>query len=246
MLGTLERLENFTLKVSVQLMAQLAQGSIPDFDGKDKTVTIPWLDQVEQAAERTGNNPVEVGVSKLKDLTLGYISMVRKEEGLMWHRFCQILIENYSNVPYVPNAIVAYNKWTQQDNEWMLQYLIRAIVLLEHINHTSELCQMSSKGLNNLALIQWLRDHHMWWRDTKEQESWNTMEDVYRSINQIIKNEVSTRAYQELQYKSISEVSLECIHKVRYNRRKRFSYNKPHDSSIYRKQHNNNMQQRYK
>ena len=64
MLGTLERLENFTAKVPVQPMAQLVLGSIPDFDGKDKTVTIPWLDQVEQVTERTGNNPVEMGMSK--------------------------------------------------------------------------------------------------------------------------------------------------------------------------------------
>ena len=90
MLGTLERLKNFTAKVSVQPMAQLALGSIPDINGKDKTVTIPWLDQVEQVTERTGNNLVEVGMSKLKGLTLGNISTFRKE-GLMWHKFCQIL-----------------------------------------------------------------------------------------------------------------------------------------------------------
>ena len=82
MLGALERLENFTAKVSGQPMAQLALGSIPDFNSKDKTVTIPWLDQVEQVTERTGNNPVEVGMSKVKSLTLGNITAVRKEEGL--------------------------------------------------------------------------------------------------------------------------------------------------------------------
>ena len=109
MLGALERLENFTAKVSVQLMVQLALGSIPDFDGKDKTVTIPWLDQVEQVTERTGNNLVEVGISKLKGLTLGDITIVRKEEGLVWYTFRQVLIENYSNVPYASDAMVAYN-----------------------------------------------------------------------------------------------------------------------------------------
>ena len=69
MLGTLERLENFAAKVSIQLMAQLVLGSITDFNGKDKTATIPWLDQVEQVSERTGNDLVEVGMSKLKVLT---------------------------------------------------------------------------------------------------------------------------------------------------------------------------------
>ena len=53
-------------------------GFIPDFDGKDKTATIPWLDHVEQVAERTGNDLVEVGMSKLKGLTLDNISTVRK------------------------------------------------------------------------------------------------------------------------------------------------------------------------
>ena len=79
-------------------------GSISNFDGKDKTVTIPWLHQVEQVTERTGNDHVKVGVSKLKGLTLGNIPIVRKEEGLTWHRFCQILIENYSEIPYVSDA----------------------------------------------------------------------------------------------------------------------------------------------
>ena len=154
MLGTLERLENFTAKVSVQLMTQLVLGSIPDFDGKDKTATIPWFDQVEQATERTGNNPVDMGMIKLNGLILDDISMVRKEEGLMWHKFYQILMENYANVPYVPDAMVAYTNLTQQADESMSQYFIRPKVLLEHINHTSKVSQMSSKGLNNLALIQ--------------------------------------------------------------------------------------------
>ena len=94
MLDTLERLENLLAKVSVQPIAQLVLGSIPDFDGKDKTVTIAWLDQVEQATERAGNNVVRVGMSKLKCLTLSDITTIRKEEGLMWYRFRQVLIEN--------------------------------------------------------------------------------------------------------------------------------------------------------
>ena len=176
--------------MSVQL-TQLVVGSIPDFNGKDKTVTIPWLDQVEQVTERTGNDLVEVGMSKLKGLTLGNISTVRKKESLMWHKFHQILIENYFKVPYVSDTIVAYNNLTQ-DNESMLQYLIRAQVFLECINHTSKLSQMSSKGLNNLSLIQGLGHSQIRRRVMKEQESWNMMEDVYRSTNQITKNEART------------------------------------------------------
>ena len=60
----------------------------------------------------------------------------------------------------------------------MSQYLTRAKVLLEHINHTSKLSKMSGKVLHNLALIQGLGKHHIRRIVTKEQESWNTMEDA--------------------------------------------------------------------
>ena len=47
----------------------------------------------------------------------------------MWHKFRQILIENYSNIPYMSDAMVAYTNLTQ-DDESTSQYLIRAKVLL--------------------------------------------------------------------------------------------------------------------
>ena len=56
---------------------------------------------------------------------------------------------------------------------------------------------MSGKGLNNLALVQGHRYHHVRRRVMKEQESWNKMENMYRSVNQITKNEVKTKAYQD-------------------------------------------------
>ena len=37
-------LENFTAKISVQLLAQAALRSIQEFDGNDKAATIFWLD----------------------------------------------------------------------------------------------------------------------------------------------------------------------------------------------------------
>ena len=80
-------LENVTAKISVQLLAQAALRSIQEFNGNDKAATIPWLDQVRIVAERMGNDPVEVGISKLKRLALGDINTIRKEEGLTWHKF---------------------------------------------------------------------------------------------------------------------------------------------------------------
>ena len=98
------------------------------------------------------------------------------------------------------DAMVAYNNLMQQDDESTSQYLIRAKVLSDHINHTSKLSHISSKRFNNLALIQRLRDSHISWRVAKEQESWTTMEDVYRCINRITKTDVHTKAYHEQRY----------------------------------------------
>ena len=117
-------LENFTAKISVQPLAQAALWSIQEFDGNDKATTIPWLDQVKLVAERTGNDLVEIGISKLKRLVLGDVNTIRKEEGLMWHKFRQILIENYSNIPYMSDAMVAYTNLSQQDDESTSQYLL--------------------------------------------------------------------------------------------------------------------------
>ena len=68
-------LENFTVKIATQLMAQAALRSIQEFDGNDKVATIPWLYLVELVLERTSNNdPVEVGISKLKGLAFSDIN----------------------------------------------------------------------------------------------------------------------------------------------------------------------------
>ena len=71
----------------MQLLTHEALGSIQEFDGNDKVATIPYLDLVELVAERTGNNPVEVSISKLKGLVLSDINTIRKVEGLTWHEF---------------------------------------------------------------------------------------------------------------------------------------------------------------
>ena len=91
---------------------------------------IPWLDKVELAAKRTDNDPVEVGISELKGLALSDINTIRKEEGLTWPKFRQILIENYSNIPHMSDALVAYKQLMQQDDESTSQYLIRVKVYL--------------------------------------------------------------------------------------------------------------------
>ena len=49
--------------------------------------------------------------------------------------------------------MVAYTRLTQQDVESTSHYLISTKVLLEHMNHTCKLSQISGKRLNNLALV---------------------------------------------------------------------------------------------
>ena len=99
--------------MSIQPLAQVVLGSIQEFDGKDKATTIPRLDQVELVAERTGNDLVKVGISKLKGLALGDSNIIRKEKGLIWNKCRQIQIENYSNIPYISDAMIAYTSLTQ-------------------------------------------------------------------------------------------------------------------------------------
>ena len=111
-------------------------------------------------AERTGNDPVEAGINKLKGLALGDINTIRKK-GLTWQKLRQLLTENYSDIPYVSDVMVAYTQLTQQDDKSTLQYLIRAKVLFEHMNHTSKLSQISGKALNNLALRTQRLPHQM-------------------------------------------------------------------------------------
>ena len=108
---------------------------------------------MELVSERTGFDPLEVGISRLMGLALGVISTICKEEGLLWHNFKQHLIEQYSNVPYASVAMFAYSKISQQDNESTVWYLVRAKVLLECIHCTSKLSDISGFGLDNLSLV---------------------------------------------------------------------------------------------
>ena len=124
--------------------------TIQEYDGTNKEATIPWLDQVELVVERIGIDSLEVGFSKLKGPALADISIVHKEEGLSWHKFRQHLIEQYSNVPYVPDAMFKYSKIRQWDAVSTTQYLVRAKVMLEKIHQTSKLSEISGYGMYNL------------------------------------------------------------------------------------------------
>ena len=186
----LNTFENFSVK---QALTQSTLNSTQEFDGNDREATIPWLDQIEMVMERTGFDPLELGISKFKGLALGNVNTICKEEGLSWHKFRQHLIEQYSNIPNASDAMSAYSQITQQDDEPTAQNLIKAKALLEHILCTSKLPDISDTGLDNLFLISCLRDPQISRRVAKEQESWRTMEYIFKSINRSTRTEEQTR-----------------------------------------------------
>ena len=111
--------------------------------------------------ERTGIDPVEVGISKLKGLALANDSTVCKEEGLSCHKFRQCLIEQYLNVPYVPDAMFIYSMISQWDDQSTTRYLVRVKVLLKRIHQTSKVSEISGYGRDNLLFIHGLWEHHI-------------------------------------------------------------------------------------
>ena len=200
-LSVLKALENYSTK---QALTQSTLNSLQEYDRSDREATIPWLDQVELVGERTGLDPLEAGISKLKGLALANISTIHKKEGLSWHKFRQHLIERYLNAPYVPDAMFVYSKVSQWEDESTTQYLVRAKVLLERIHQTYKLSEISGNGMDNLLLICGLPEHHIRKQDVKEQESWHMMEDVFKSINCITMMEERSQAYHQPEYDSMS------------------------------------------
>ena len=97
-------------------------------------------------AEKTGIDPLEVGINKLKGLALGDINAICKEGNLTWYSFRQRLIEHFSNVPYESNAMFAYSHLLRGDEEPTAEYLVRAKVLLECIHHTTKLSSFPGVG----------------------------------------------------------------------------------------------------
>ena len=89
--------------------------SIQQYDGSDREATIPWLDHIELIAKKMGIDPLEVRISKLRRIAIGDINVIHKEGNLTWYKLRQMLIEHYSNVPYVSDAMFAYSHLSQGD-----------------------------------------------------------------------------------------------------------------------------------
>ena len=133
-------------------------------------------DQVEVVAERSNQTPLEVGMAKLKGVPL---QDMHKTHNLTWPHLRKLLTENYSDIPYISDAIVTYNKISQAENKSVSQYLMCAKDYLEHINRTSRLSSMDGRGLNHISLVQGLSDSYVRRRASKEAENWRMMADAF-------------------------------------------------------------------
>ena len=122
------------------------------------------------------------GISKVKGLALGDITAIHKEGHLMWYSFRQWLIEYYSNVPYVSDAMYTYSHLSQGGEELTNCYLSRAKVLLMNIKHTTKLSSIPGVGWDNLYLVRGLKVLHMRRRVASEQDTWRMMEDFFNTI----------------------------------------------------------------
>ena len=49
-----------------QTLAQTSLNSLQEYDGSNKDMTIEYLDHIEMVAEKTGIDPLEVGITKLR------------------------------------------------------------------------------------------------------------------------------------------------------------------------------------
>ena len=197
-----------------QALAQISLNSLQEYDGTNIDITIQWLDHIKMVAEKTGTDPSEVGISKLKGLALGDINTICKGGNLTCYSFRQRLIEHYSNVPYKSNAMFAYFHLLQGDEKPTAQYLVRAKVLLECIHHTTKLSSISGSGWDNMYLVRELKAPYIRKRVAKEQDFWRMMQDVFDTINCITRMEERTKIYSEPNLQFASLVSKEWVHEV--------------------------------
>ena len=157
---------------SQQVLMQMAMNLIQEFNGMNQETTIQWLDHVEVVAKKTGFDPLEIGMSKLKGTALCDISTTSKEGNLTYFWLCQLLIEHYLNIPYALDTLNAYAHLTQGENESVTQYLARAKVLLGHIHHNPKMCNIPGTGYDKLCLVRGLYSPHVWRRVASEQDIW--------------------------------------------------------------------------
>ena len=124
----LNKLTNNFVKMQNQPLATVALSTINWFHSTDKSNTMSWLEQVDVVEERNNQAPFEVGMAKLKGAPL---HDVHKICDLTWPQLRKLQIENYSDTPYVSDAMVVYNRISEAEDELVSHYLIGAKDYLE-------------------------------------------------------------------------------------------------------------------
>ena len=142
-----------------------------EFDGINPEATIPWLDHIESVTNKTGFDPVEVDMSKLKGSVLCNVNAASKEGPPLYFWFCLLLIEHYLNIPYASDALNTYVHLVQGKHESSMQYISRAKVLLECIHNTSKMCKIPGVGYDKLSFVTGLHSPHAQWRVASEQDT---------------------------------------------------------------------------
>ena len=89
-----------------------------------------------------------------------------------------------------------YSHLLKGDEEPTIQYLSRAKALLESIHHTTKLSSNQGVDWDNLYLVRGLKALHMRRRVASEQDSCRMMEDVFSTIDHIVKMEDQKRTTQ--------------------------------------------------
>ena len=146
---------------SRQVLIQMVMNSIKELDGKNWEATIPWLNHIEGVSRKMGFDPLEIGMSKLKGTAVHDVNAANMEGTLLYFWFHQLLIEHYSNIPYVSDTLNTYAHLMQGENELITQYLTRAKVLLEHIHHNSKMCNIPGISCDKFYLVQGLCSPHV-------------------------------------------------------------------------------------
>ena len=131
----------------------MAMNLIQEFNGTNWEATIPWLDHIKGITKKTGFDPLEIGMNKLKGMALHDINAASKEGTLSYFWFCQLLIQHYLNILYASDTLNTYAHLTLGKNKLITQYLTRAKVLLECIHHNSKICDITGIGHAKLYLV---------------------------------------------------------------------------------------------
>ena len=100
---------------------QMVMNSSQEFNGTNWEATILWLDHVKAIAKKTGFDPLEIGMNKLKGMALHNINAASKEDTLSYFQFHQLLIEHYSDVLYTSDALHTYAHLAQGENKSITQ-----------------------------------------------------------------------------------------------------------------------------